>query len=330
MKVGKPQETKLIAADNRPVIPSATQILCSSTGAVLNPETQVVYVCDYADSTVQFQPQEVSFLKQNVDLGKGIRLLGFKKRSKLKPVHNLTHSTFIYPDQTQYRGSITMFASLLDAMHQQKQVAWVSFYPRNGSTPRFAALLPQRQVTDESGTVIPSGMHLIPLPFRDEIRKITFSSSVAKELESTEVAMTQALEKVCLRWRAAAFDPNGFSCTKIVRVHQMLHAKALDIPLGEFKHDDDGLAPDYDRWNQRCASFAQDYLQLVPSISAKPVKTESKVEITLESIQQLETLGKLSSLTIDELKGFLRTINLKVSGTKSVLIQRVQEYLQSD
>lgn len=30
----------------------------------------------------------------------GLKVLGFKPRSVLKPSHNITHSSFVYPDET--------------------------------------------------------------------------------------------------------------------------------------------------------------------------------------------------------------------------------------
>ncbi|KAI9219681.1 hypothetical protein BC828DRAFT_416301 [Blastocladiella britannica] len=101
----------------------------------------------------------------------GLRLLGFRKREWLRHEWNVAHSTLLLPDDSIYAGSVTLMAALLDQMDAQGKIAIATYYPRAGSIPRIVALLPQWEERDERETMtVPSGLAVIPLPFRDELR----------------------------------------------------------------------------------------------------------------------------------------------------------------
>lgn len=105
---------------------------------------------------------------RTLDLEPGIKLLGFKDRSELEFEDNVRHSLFIYPDEESYAGSRRTFTALLSSMVKKGKIGLVRALTRRNASPSFCALLPQEGESD--GWAEPSGFHLIPLPFADDIR----------------------------------------------------------------------------------------------------------------------------------------------------------------
>lgn len=105
-------------------------------------------------------------------VSKGLVLLGFKPLSSLMPWHQCRESTFCYPDEASIPGSVTCFAAMLQAMVAADVMAVCSMVRTPISTPRLVAVIPQEEQVDEMvGTqVVPPGMHLLYLPFADDIR----------------------------------------------------------------------------------------------------------------------------------------------------------------
>ena len=106
---------------------------------------------------------------RTLDLEPGLKLLGFKDRSELAFEDNIRHSYFIYPDEDTYAGSRRTFTALLTSMIKKGKIGLVRALTRRNASPSFCALLPQEE-SDGEEWVEPSGFHLIPLPFADDIR----------------------------------------------------------------------------------------------------------------------------------------------------------------
>jgi len=60
-------------------------------------DSQIKYAYPFGDTKVIFEKEEVAQVKA-FDR-KGLRLIGFKPRSAIKPHLNISHSSFIYPDE---------------------------------------------------------------------------------------------------------------------------------------------------------------------------------------------------------------------------------------
>jgi ATP-dependent DNA helicase 2 subunit 1 len=112
--------------------------------------------------------EEVRSLR-SLDLEPGLKLLGFKDRSELAFEDNVRHSLFVYPDEDMYAGSRRTFTALLSSMVKKGKIGLVRALTRRNASPSFCALLPQEEGEGE-GWAEPSGFHLIPLPFADDIR----------------------------------------------------------------------------------------------------------------------------------------------------------------
>ena len=112
--------------------------------------------------------EEIRSLR-SLGLEPGIKLLGFKDRSELVFEDNVRHSFFIYPDEDMFAGSRRTFTALLSSMVKKGKIGLVRALTRRNAPPSFCALLPQEEGEGE-GWAEPSGFHLIPLPFADDIR----------------------------------------------------------------------------------------------------------------------------------------------------------------
>ncbi len=106
---------------------------------------------------------------RTLDLEPSIKLLGFKDRSELAFEDNVRHSFFIYPDEESYAGSRRTFTALLSSMVKKGKIGLVRALTRRNASPIFCALLPQEE-GESDGWAEPSGFHLVPLPFADDIR----------------------------------------------------------------------------------------------------------------------------------------------------------------
>ncbi len=95
----------LDAKTNQP-LKTMTKWVCADTGTLLM-DSQMKYSYIYGGEKVIFDKEEVTAIK-TFDK-KGLRLLGFKPRSALKIYYNLTHSSFIYPDEQVCSPSSSLY-----------------------------------------------------------------------------------------------------------------------------------------------------------------------------------------------------------------------------
>ena len=140
--------------------------------------SQMKYSYPYGDKTIVFEKDELQKIKCFDP--PGLRVMGFKPRSKLKQWQNLRSSSFIYPDDSTIRGSVTAFAALFQKMVELDKIAIARFTPRVNTPPKFCALLPQvERVDDDTGDVlIPNGFVVIYLPYLDDYRELDVEDGV--------------------------------------------------------------------------------------------------------------------------------------------------------
>ena len=192
----------LLDARTHTPLRTRTEWVTARSGARLAP-ARVRLAYDYAGEQVFFDRDEIDFIKCARDNGNGggqdcqggqgdkkdendesrdgtragIHILGFKPLGRLKPYHNIRHAMFLRPDERRVRGSRAAFVALVDAMLDAGQFALARCTLRARTPPRLAALVPQRAVysradTADPATLVPSGLHLIPLPFADDLREV--------------------------------------------------------------------------------------------------------------------------------------------------------------
>ena len=132
----------------------------------------------FGGEQIVFKPDETKQLRNFGD--PVIRLLGFKPVSMLPLWANTKHSTFLYPSEHDFIGSTRVFSALHQKLLKSKLMAITWFVARRNAAPVIAALIPTlldpkqdatTNLTGVSATECPQGLHLIPLPFADDIRQ---------------------------------------------------------------------------------------------------------------------------------------------------------------
>ena len=167
----KPTAVKLNQRSNQ-LVKSHTRMVNDATGEYLS-EFDLRTYSDFGGSRAYISKQELAELKRcGTTSEPGLFLLGFKPLDALRPHHNIHSPYFIYPDEDLVEGSTAAFAALHKAMLDKRMLALVRFTRSSGAAPRIAALVAQRGQRRDDGSeyVMPPGMHVVLMPFADEIR----------------------------------------------------------------------------------------------------------------------------------------------------------------
>ena len=144
MKAKKPTAKKVNAANNKP-LQATSRYVCGETGHALY-RNQIGSYFPLGNEKVRLDQSEVKQIKHFG--AQGMKLMGFKPRSYLKVFHNIKHAYFVYPDEKKSGGSSQCTDALIKELISQDKIAIVKFIPRENSTVRFCALLPQDEKLD--------------------------------------------------------------------------------------------------------------------------------------------------------------------------------------
>lgn len=114
--------------------------------------------------------------------------MGFKPASTVKLEHFVKPCAFIYPDESECKGSSAFFMALLKRCIAKQVVAICSYYPRTTSTVRFVALVAQDEVKAPDNTQeTPPGFIVVFLPFAGELISQNKVIAFATEKKLTEI-----------------------------------------------------------------------------------------------------------------------------------------------
>ncbi|KAI9029362.1 SPOC like C-terminal domain-containing protein [Hyaloraphidium curvatum] len=344
-------------ASGNDVVKSKQVLVCRDTAEPLQPR-EIKYYYPYGGENVFFTKDEV---KEMRSFGEpGLHLLGFKPKSAVKLHHTIKHSTFLYPDETSYTGSCAIFGTLLRRMNALDKVAICRFIPRKNSPPRLVALWPEIEDADKasSDTVRYTGLHLIPLPFADDIRHVPGSTELRAPAEAVETA-----KRMVKGVRMKEFDPEAFTNPALDRFHSNLAALALNHDEPE-EMEDTTLPKNkvlLDKTKDMLPEFNEHITEAVQSLPASEVrvplhnvpasKKRSRPEggegggvaegeepapkkrggsDKLESVDDVEIFaraGKLEKGTIPILQEWLKKNNVKARGKKADLIEAIKKHL---
>ncbi|KAF9522833.1 ku70-like protein [Crepidotus variabilis] len=270
---------------------------------------------------------------RTLDLEPGIKLLGFKPREELAFEDNVKHSLFVFPDEMTYSGSKRTFSALLRTMIRKKVIAIVRALTRRNATPVFCALLPQEENIDESGWTDPTGFHLIPLPFADEVRTAPIEEGFRASDEMKDLARAW-IDKLSVK--NGAYPPDSYPNPALAYHNIQLQASAF---REEFDPDsfEDLTLPKYDMIHKRAGKLIQQWKEglsndnsanlVVPAAAGSKRKADVSVdEAEIKSKYDSGTLGKLR---VDQLKEFLKSKGQSVAGKKADLVDRVSEWFDA-
>lgn len=250
---------------------SVQQLHHATTGEVV-PASAVEHVYAVGDSDkpgtqVSFTDDELVGLRR-LGLVPGLQLLGFKDRKTLHFYENIKHAYFLYPSDLERPGSKRIFTALLHSMLAKNKVALTLFLPRENAVPSFAVLLPQAEELDEDGSqCVPPGLHLIVMPYMDDIRDPPPATSASANAD--EVA---AAGKVIESFhRKDPFNPDVYANPALQYHYGVLMAQALGHKAPEYH---DTTCPDYELIEQvgraTDAALARRHPRLARESSRRP------------------------------------------------------------
>jgi len=262
----------------------------------------------------------------------GVKILGFKDKETLRFQDNLKHALFIYPDEKTYSGSTRTFNALLKATLNRDKVILARFMPRRASVPSFAALVPQAEKVTEQGQQAPPGFHMIALPFADEIRAPPFELLKGAEEQQTDAAC-KIIEKLTLK--SQGYVPDTYLNPSLSLHYGLLQATAFNEEYDLERDFADTSLPNYEMIHQRAGSQMAVWKELLddgvvasaPVASATSTKRKADTSVDEVHIRDYYNDGRMSKLTVAQLKSFCKAKSLQITGTKAVLVERVETYL---
>lgn len=321
---------------------SESSYICADTGALLTeplPRFQM-----YKNEKVKLTLDELSEIKKVTSVP--LRLLGFKPLHCLKEYHNLKPPTFLYPSDEEISGSTCVFIAIYRSMLRLQKYA-VAFYGYS-SNPQLVALIAREEITSSSGQIEPPGMHMIYLPYSDDIRHIeklhmTTNGSApraSKEQIENAVAMMRKLE-------LKDFSVYQFSNPALQRHYAILQVLALEedeLPetKDETMPDEEGMqrpgiAKAVQAFKDAVYGEKHDFEEAEAEAtkakgSEASQKRKASAEVAVKEAasynwSELADTGKLKDLTVVELKYYLTAQNLPVTGKKEILINRILTHL---
>ncbi|KAI0029416.1 SPOC like C-terminal domain-containing protein [Vararia minispora EC-137] len=292
-------------------------------------------------SRVFYTAEEVKSFR-TLGLSPGLKLLGFKKRKELKFEDNVKHSVFIFPSEASYSGSKRTFSALIQAMLKKKRIALLLGIVRSNSQPTFYAGLPQAEVFKDDSWVEPAGMHLIPLPFADDIREAPVREARTVSSDSDLVQAARPIVRK-LELKGGAYVPESYPNPALAFHNAQLEASAF---RDEFDRDsfEDLTLPQYDRIHKarglilrtKLRGYVGEWKELLenhPSVNEVVVtagmKRKADVSVNEAEIRSKYESGGLVKLRVDQLKEFLRSKGESASGRKSELLDQIAAWIDA-
>lgn len=326
--------------DNK-LLKSERSFLCSDTGALL--AEPLLRFQEYKSEKVCFSLNELAEVKKITNIQ--LQLLGFKPLECLQQYHNLRPSTFLYPDEERISGSTSAFVALYRAMLRFKRYG-VAFL---GSNCRMVALVAQAEINNEIGQVEPPGIHMIYLPYSDDIRPIEkMHGSADNSLPKASIEQIQMAIAMIKKLDLKDYSYANYSNPVLQRHYAILEAVALedDFELADPKDDtvppeeqmqkpaiaqsvrafkDSVYGPDHDLEEEEAAKQKS-------KGTAAAQKRKAAEEVAANDYEkydwnELADTGKFKELTITDLRIYLVKHKLQVTGKKDVLINRILTHL---
>ncbi|XP_071384321.1 X-ray repair cross-complementing protein 6 isoform X3 [Centroberyx affinis] len=317
----KPSAVRLYRETNEPVR-SKTRTFHTQTGSLLLP-SEIKKAQVYGKRQIVMEKEEVAAINKFED--PGIFLIGFKPMEKLKLHHHIRPSVFLYPEEAQVTGSACLFTALLKKCSEKNVFAVCRYIPRRNYSPRFVALVPQREEVDQGQhQVTPPGFNVVFLPFADDIRRLDAPQCpTASDMQVDK--MKEIVSKLRFKYRSDAFE------NPVIQQHyRNLEALALDMMAPE--SIEDFIMPKVHQIDQRLGPLVQEFKDLVypagydpegkPAAKRKTAdagggaEKKPKVEMQEDELRAHVQNGTLGKLTVPVLKEACKQFGVRTTGTK--------------
>ena len=324
----------------------------------------------------KFGGEEITFtedeLKKLRDFGDPIiRIIGFKPQSKLPFWANIKNSTFLYPSEEDYVGSTRVYSALYQKLYKSKLFGLCWFIPRRNATPVMAALVPTLSAPDSeekrnpagvSMSGAPQGLHLIPLPFADDIRANP-PTAYEKPLEPPDELVDAMMNIVKqLNLPKGIYDASKYANPSLQWHYRILQALALEEDLPEkpedktvpkYKQIDKRIGTEAMEWGNQLEKAYKEHLDENPDAAnignkrpangmgsngsgpaagtTKKVKTtDGSPPIDEAQMRQSWDRGQLKSMTVAVMTAFLGGKGISTRGMKKAdCIEAVERYFEN-
>jgi ATP-dependent DNA helicase 2 subunit 1 len=334
MSTKKPSGKQLESKTNTPLVVQS-KMLCSETGSYLTNE-QIQTYSEFGGERVYITKDEMKECKTFCP--KGIVLLGFKPLDVIAHHHNYRSSYFLYPTEEVIQGSTVAFAAIFKAMLKLKRAAVVRVTPRDYNQPFLAALVAQEH--DEEAEVF-NGMHLIPMPYQDDIRDFRIDPSLCPDKTKANGQQIQAAREVVKQINLAEFSSYEFNNPVIQKHYASVQALALEEDDMDFddKEDDDVQPETMTQFDDILDAFKATYDDIENPSTGTTTKRKApssggaakkpKVDSSSLDWPALFKADQIKKQTVPTLKSFCKETGLSCAGKKADLVERVEEFLDS-
>ncbi|TEB31595.1 Ku DNA-binding complex, Ku70 subunit [Coprinellus micaceus] len=281
-----------------------------------------------------YTPEEITSFR-TMGLETGIKLLGFKDRSELRFEDNVKHSLFLYPDEMAFSGSKRTFSALLKSMVDKRKIGLALALTRRNASPMFCYLLPQEEKVDpDSGwTIDPPGIHVIPIPFADDIR----AAPIEQAHQATGDLIKAAQKLVSkLTIRNGTYPPDSYPNPALAFHNAQLEAAAF---REEFTPEEfvDLTEPNSKAIHKKAGELMKEWKKALVEDPASDVvdtavagtKRKADVSVSEAEFRSYWESGGLNKYKVDQLKDFLKSKSQPVSGKKADLVERVSQWFQT-
>lgn len=220
-----PAKVRLDKNTNIPLV-SINQVFTIQTDELMYKSDLAKY-CTLAQEKIIFKHEDISILKSSI-IDPGIRLLGFTNKEKIFIEYHFKTSTFIQPNNEVVEDSSLLFNSLLFNCLEMNKVIMCFIKVRQGGRVHLAALIPQAEIIDENGVQkLPSGFHVIYLPFSECVRQMKEQpqNNELSKITDQQVYLAKLIcEKMTINYR-----PSMIKNPKINFHWAMLEALAMEL-----------------------------------------------------------------------------------------------------
>jgi len=346
--------TKLKAdAETNELIKSRTKTLDALTGETLDElDIKTYQEIGSHNERAYITKAEMKTIKA-WDKNPGVTLLGFHDRSWLQPHYNVHSPYFIYPDEEAMQGSTVAFVALYRSLLKKDKIAIARFTPRNNSSPKLVALMPQVEEFDAEGeqTQAP-GFNVVVLPWANDIRDVQLDvkTQPLTQTPPAEEAVTKA-EILVGTLTADRAQTQSYHNPVLQKSYEQLQSMALystnewEAAGGDAVRDT--LNPDKAMLGE-IEPYIADFFSALPTETttpkapkrkkvdddgdggtAKKAKSDDVGKSAALNWTDLAAKGLIGKQTVGVLKAYCKENGLGVSGKKGDLVERVEEHLAS-
>ncbi|KAK7207304.1 SPOC like C-terminal domain-containing protein [Myxozyma melibiosi] len=220
----------------------------------------------FGGEIISFTDEELTQLREFGEIG--IKIIGFKS-ANLLPINMTSRpSYFLYPSEEDYVGSIRTFAALHKIMLEQNQmaVAWARLTAN--SSPMLCNIVAADEivatVNGRREQVQAPGMHVIRMPFVDDVRDKPYNARYYPSSSVTTAIASEIINKLTLK---SGYDPSRYKNPILQRHYRILQAKALEEPFGEEEEaemaKEDKTVPMYNSIHNKVGRLSKEWKRLV-------------------------------------------------------------------